>query len=178
MKKLISAAIAFACIIAASSSFACTRVVYIEVTPSPSATPTASPIPTATPTMAPTATPSNAISSVDPETIRQFLDASLEDTDSFTFYVEYDEKSNLYTVYSIGEGVAYAAQMRMLDASGYQDAWDGMVDSFIGINNTSTEIVRALGSSALVCCVLLNDLDTEKAILSSLDSVIIYDATK
>jgi len=176
MKKVIALMVVFAIFLAG-----CTKVVYVEVTPAPTATPTAAP------TVAPTeyipeatepASSEAATSEFDPNSIVALLDASLEDGDGLSIDVEYDVSSDLYTIYITSDGLAAVAINAINGDADSISAWDGLVESFIGINDTSTEMVRAFGSSGLVSCVLLNDLNTDKVLLSSLDSVMIYDSTK
>ncbi len=90
---------------------------------------------------------------------------------------EYDEESKIYSLYITQKGLAYSASMAKLDDD-IMGAWIDMRDSFNELSDTAVGIISDLTGdpSPFLSINVRNDLDSDKILLSLLNSVIIYDA--
>lgn len=170
-------------ILCATFLVGCTRVVYVEVTPAPTstATPMLAPSPTPSPSPSPTAqsvTENKSSIDMTPGLILDTLKDRFEDTEDLQYDATYSEDSNMFTIYIyMKKAVAIAALAIEGDAYGIE-AWDSMTTSLTELNTSTTNLVRALGSDALVSIVLQSSAEAEIPMIYMTDSVVTFDMTK
>lgn len=158
----------------------CTAVVYVEVTPAPTFTPTIAPTERAI-TAAPAPTES-AVSeqelNLDPDTILSSLRYGLEDTNDTKYEIEYNNDGNVYIVYVTSSGLAVLALSAKTGSATSVEAWDNYLTSLCNLNSAMLNYIQVLGSDASFSFIVRNDSNPENTLASTLNSVVVYDVTK
>ena len=89
---------------------------------------------------------------------------------------KYDEESKIYSMYITQEGLAYSASMAKF-GDDIMSVWVDMRDSIMELSDTAIGIISDLtgDTSPFLSINVRNDLDPDKILLSTLNSVVIYD---
>lgn len=90
----------------------------------------------------------------------------------YTYF--YDEPTTTYYIYAYIDGMAVAKALALTDET-HRKQWDTLVQSFVGINETSLETEKQFSSpSEGIHCIftLFNDLDPTETLLTVYDSTV------
>ncbi|MEN6594715.1 MAG: hypothetical protein ABFC31_07220 [Clostridiaceae bacterium] len=113
-----------------------------------------------------------------PELILDTLTDRFEDTEDIQYDATYTEDSNMFTIYIyMKKAVAIVALAVEGDEYGIE-AWGEMTASLTEFNTSTTNLVRALGSDALVSISLQSGVDAVVPMIYMTDSVVVFDMTK
>lgn len=114
---------------------------------------------------------------VSPETVITLIKMALADTpDNVKTEVSYSEENNMYTIKVQTEGTAALATMA---TNGVKvDDWNSVVESMKNLCQSIYDLVKELDPSANVTVMVLNDANTDNALIGVLNGIVMFDYGK